>query len=179
MLRSPSGVPLTFWATSRYRASSMCCVQLDSLLVHLFFSRAFVLLQLFSCDTNKGIAWRSKVQESCLNQGNRLNRIVWAYVHVGRNDIYDARQEDEPGSQKHHEGDATSVMKTPKKRERASWTRRTSAARTTQPNPNSGGPHSSLQKKSCPLLIASHPDTNLSGQGQSAPRIQPQPVFPV
>ena len=33
-----------------YRASSICFVQLDSLLVHLLFSGALALLQLFVCN---------------------------------------------------------------------------------------------------------------------------------
>ena len=44
LLRSLSSVPLTFLATSRYRASYMCFVQLVSLLMRLLFSGAIALL---------------------------------------------------------------------------------------------------------------------------------------
>ena len=44
LLRSLSSVPLTFLAIFRYRASSMCFVQLVSPLVHLLFSAAIALL---------------------------------------------------------------------------------------------------------------------------------------
>ena len=40
LLRSLSSVPPTFLAASRYRAASICFVQIDALLVHLLFSGA-------------------------------------------------------------------------------------------------------------------------------------------
>ena len=43
LFRSLSSVPLTFSATSRYRASSICCFMLDSLLMLLLISGALAL----------------------------------------------------------------------------------------------------------------------------------------
>ena len=43
-IRSLLSVPLTFLATSRYRASSMCFVRLGAILIPLLFSGIFALL---------------------------------------------------------------------------------------------------------------------------------------
>ena len=53
LLRSLSSAPVTFLATSRYRASSICFVQLVSLLVPLLFSGAIALF--LSAGNMKGI----------------------------------------------------------------------------------------------------------------------------
>ena len=54
LLRPLSSVPLTFLATSRYRASSVCFVQLVALPMHLLLSGALALLQLFGCNAETG-----------------------------------------------------------------------------------------------------------------------------
>ena len=54
-------VPLTLFATSRYRASFICCVQFVSVLMPLLFSRATALLFLSWLQRTKGRKGRTFV----------------------------------------------------------------------------------------------------------------------